>query len=192
MRLLFLTLSLCCLTGCIIFDKKSEATIFYQFKSPASAASNFNPTILVTRPTLPSPLRRPSVVMLTPEGDVIIDDAHRWVGPLDRLISESVANHLTQITGQATSLQTPDQNHVTLFIEVDHFELVASKKASLILNYHFVHQDGTTLGGGQGTWVEPMNELSAHAFIDAQSQNLAKAAAAMAKTFQNLPTPPAK
>jgi uncharacterized lipoprotein YmbA len=189
MRPLLLLLCLGALSGCIIFDKKSETTTFLQFKSPATEAQKQVPAILVVRPNLPSALRRPNIIMLTSEGEAIIDDAHRWTAPLERLIAEAVANHLTKITGQATTLQTPEKGFLSLVIDVDHFELIPPKKAVLILHYHFEQPDGTTLGGGQGTWTEPMPELSAREFVDAQSKNLTKASATIAKTFQNLPAP---
>ncbi len=192
MRLLLLFVALGSLSGCIIFDKKSETTTFLQFKSPATEAQKLEPAIYVVRPNLPSALRRPNIIMLTPEGEAVIDDAHRWTAPLERLMAEAVANHLTKLTGQATTLQAPEKSFVTLIIDVDHFELIPPKKAVLILHYHFEQVDGTSIAGGQGTWIEPMHELSAREFVDAQSQNLTKASAAIAKTFQNLPVPSSK
>ncbi len=87
------------LTGCIIFDKKSEAVTFHQLASPATATTRNAPTLFVPRAAIPAALRRPNIVLLDDTGWVRIEDAHRWIAPLDRAVAEAVGRHLTSLTG---------------------------------------------------------------------------------------------
>ncbi|MEY4271927.1 MAG: hypothetical protein RL250_793 [Verrucomicrobiota bacterium] len=175
------------LAGCIVFDKKSEAVAFHQFATPAAPAATGGPLVLVPRATLPPAVRRPAVVMLTPAGEVLIDDAHRWAAPLDRLVADSLARHLERATGATTASQTPAQPHLTLILEFERFEVVAERRAALTVDYRFELADGSALAGGRSACVEPMKELSAPEFVAAQSRNLAKAGDAIAATLRAIP-----
>ena len=74
------------LSGCIIFDQKSEAVTFHQFAAPAGtvAPASTGTQVFVPRAIIPSALRRPNVVLLDDTGWVHIEDGHRWLAPLDR------------------------------------------------------------------------------------------------------------
>ena len=77
------------LSGCIIFDQKSEAVVFHQFAAPAAGPARTaaaGPQLFIPRAVIPSALRRPNVVLVDDAGWVHIEDAHRWVAPLDRSI----------------------------------------------------------------------------------------------------------
>lgn len=187
MKRLALLLLTAALAGCIVFDKKSEAVSFHQFATPASPAGTGQPLVLVPRATLPAAVRRPAVVMLTPTGEVLIDDAHRWAAPLDRLVAETIARHLERAAGATTALSTPDQPHLTLVLEFERFEVVAERRAALTVNYRFERGDGSAVAGGRSACVEPMPELTAAQFVAAQSRNLAKAGEAIAATLRALP-----
>jgi uncharacterized lipoprotein YmbA len=175
------------LAGCIVFDKKSEAVAFHQFANPPAPTTTGRPLVLVPRATLPATVRRPAVVMLTPTGEVLLDDAHRWAAPLDRLVAETVARHLERAAGAATVRQTPDQPHLTLILEFERFELAPERRAALTVNYRFELADGTALAGGRSACLEPMPELSAAEFVAAQSRNLAKVGEAIAATLRAVP-----
>jgi uncharacterized lipoprotein YmbA len=99
------------LSGCIIFDKKSEAVTFHQLASPAAAATLAGPSLFIPRAIIPSALRRPNVVLIDDTGWVRIEDAHRWISPLDRAVSETVGRHLTSLTKLPASTQTPAEDH---------------------------------------------------------------------------------
>jgi uncharacterized lipoprotein YmbA len=185
-RLPWLLLS-AALAGCIVFDKKSDAVTFHQFPAPAAPASTGQPLVHVTRASLPAAVRRPAIVMLTPSGEVLVDDAHRWAAPPDRLIAEHLARHLERAAGATTATLPPDEPHLTLILEFERFEVVAERRAALTLNYRFERADGHALAGGRSACVEPMKELSAPAFVAAQSRNLAKAGEAIAATLRALP-----
>lgn len=187
MKRLPLLLLTAALAGCIVFDKKSEAVAFHQFATPAAPAATGGPLVLVPRATLPPAVRRPAVVMLTPAGEVLIDDAHRWAAPLDRLVADSLARHLEHATGATTASQTPAQPHLTLILEFERFEVVAERRAALTVDYRFELADGSALAGGRSACVEPMKELSAPEFVAAQSRNLAKAGDAIAATLRAIP-----
>jgi len=175
------------LAGCIVFDKKSEAVAFHQFVAPASPTATGQPLVFVPRATLPAAVRRPAVVMLTPTGEVLLDDAHRWAAPPDRLVAETLARHLERTAGASTARQTPDQPHLTLILEFERFELAPERRAALTVNYRFELADGTALAGGRSACLEPMKELSAPEFVAAQSRNLAKAGEAIAATLRAVP-----
>ena len=71
------------LSGCIIFDKKSEAVTFHQLASPAAVTTRSGPTLFVPRAIIPSALRRPNVVLIDDTGWVRIEDGNpvsevRW------------------------------------------------------------------------------------------------------------------
>ena len=78
------------LSGCIIFDKKSEAVTFHQLASPAAVTSRSGPTLYVPRTTIPSALRRPNVVLIDDTGWVRVEDCtHRWRSIPQPLINSS-------------------------------------------------------------------------------------------------------
>ena len=111
------------LTGCIIFDKKSEAVTFHQLASPAAVTTRSAPILFVPRAIIPSALRRPNVVLIDDTGWVRIEDAHRWIAPLDRAIPEAVGRHLTSLTGLPSSTQSPAEEHLVLLLTVDKMEV---------------------------------------------------------------------
>jgi uncharacterized lipoprotein YmbA len=191
------------LNGCIIFDKKSEAVTFHQLASPAAAATLAGPSVFVPRATIPSALRRPNVVLIDDTGWVRIEDAHRWISPLDRAVAEAVGRHLTSLTGLPASTQTPAEDHLVLLLTVDKMEIFApagpgrslfaipgtvanTDTATLQLTLRLEKSDGSLLSAKTISQSRPLKERSATEFAQAQSANLAALSAEIAKL---LPAP---
>jgi uncharacterized lipoprotein YmbA len=194
------------LSGCIIFDQKSEAVVFHQFAAPAASPARpaaAGPQVFIPRAVIPSALRRPNVVLLDDGGWVHIEDAHRWIAPLDRAIPETVARHLTARNGVVTTTQTPSEDHVVLLLTVDKMEIFTpadpersifsfpggsdkASTASLQLTCRLEKADGTPLAAKTFTQSGPLKERTAAAFVRAQSANLAELTSAIA---QWLPQP---
>jgi hypothetical protein len=193
------------LSGCIIFDKKSEAVTFHQLAAPATLPTRDGPTLFVPRALIPSAIRRANIVLIDDTGWVRIEDAHRWIAPLDRAISEAVGRHLTALTGLASSTQTPADDHLVLLLTIDKMEIFApagsgrslfslpgtttnTDTATLQLTFRLEKSDGTLLSAKTLTQARPLKERSPTEFAQAQSANLAAAAAEIAKSLPN-PSP---
>ena len=193
------------LSGCIIFDQKSEAVVFHQFAAPtgASAQDADGTPVFVPRAIIPTALRRPNVVLLDDAGWVHIEDAHRWIAPLDRAIPETVARHLRSRAGVITTTQTPSEDHVVLLLTVDKMEIFApagaersifslpggtdkASTATLQLTCRLEKADGTLVAAKNFSQSRPLKERTPAAFVQAQSANLAELSAEIAKW---LPTP---
>jgi len=187
MRIGLLFLAAVALPGCIVFDKKSEAVAFHRFEAAEAAPTKAAPLIHVPRATLPASVRRPALVLLTPGGEVAVDDAHRWAAPLDRLLAETLARHLTRETGCPTAAATPEAPHMSLILECERFEIVTERRAALTIRYRLERADGSAVAGGTSACVEPMGALDSPAFVAAQSRNLAKVGRAIAETVRALP-----
>ena len=190
------------LSGCIIFDKKSEAVTFHQLASPAAAATRPAPTIFVPRAVIPSALRRPNIVLLDDTGWVRIEDAHRWVAPLDRAVSEAVGRHLTALTGLPASTQSPADEHVVLLLTVDKMEIFTpagpgrslfsipgtatnTDTATLQVSFRLEKSDGTLLAAKTLAQSRSLKERTPAEFTQAQSANLAAIAGEIAKLLPN-------
>ena len=192
------------LSGCIIFDQKSEAVVFHQFAAPtgASAQDADGTPVFVPRAIIPTALRRPNVVLLDDAGWVHIEDAHRWIAPLDRAIPETVARHLRSRAGVITTTQTPSEDHVVLLLTVDKMEIFApagpersifslpgssdkESTATLQLTCRVEKADGTPISVKTLTRSRPLKERTPAAFVLAQSANLAELSSEIA---QWLPT----
>lgn len=199
------------LGGCIIFDQKSEAVVFHQFASPGARPNRAvagGPQVFIPRAVIPSALRRPNVVLLDDSGRVQIEDAHRWVAPLDRAIPETVARHLTSRTGVATTTQTPSEDHLVLLLTVEKMEICAptgpersifslpvgtdkTSSASLELSCRLEKADGTLICAKTLTHASPLKDRTAAAFVQAQSANLAALSSELAPWLQ-APAPSSK
>ena len=190
------------LSGCIIFDKKSEAVTFYQFSAPVSTATRATPSIFIPRAIIPAALRRPNIVLLDDNGWVRIEDAHRWLSPLDRAIPEAVGRHLTSLTGLATTNQSTADDHLVLLLTVDKMEVFApaapersifslpgtspnNDTATLQVTCRLEKSDGTLLTTKTISRSRQLKERSANEFIQAQSANLAAVAADIAQLLTN-------
>ena len=189
----FVLVSAALLTGCIIFDQKSEAVVFHQFAAPAADPARpaaLGPQVFVPRAIVPSALRRPNVVLLDDNGWVRIEDAHRWIAPLDRAFPEAVARHLSALTGIVTTSQTPSEDHLVLLLNVDKMEIFAPAgpersifslpgtgarpdTATLQISCRLEKSDGTLLAAKTLTRSRPLKERTPAAFVQAQSANLA-------------------
>lgn len=200
------------LSGCIIFDQKSEAVVFHQFASPGAQpnrAVSAGPQVFIPRAVIPSALRRPNVVLLDDNGWVQIEDAHRWVAPLDRAIPESVGRHLVALSGVVTATQTPSEDHLVLLLTVDKMEIFApagpersifslpggtdkTSTASLQLSCRLEKADGTLVAVKTLTHASPLKERTAAAFVQAQSANLAAISAEVAPWLQASASSPSK
>ena len=193
------------LSGCIIFDQKSEAVVFHQFAAPtgASAQDADGTPVFVPRAIIPTALRRPNVVLLDDAGWVHIEDAHRWIAPLDRAIPETVARHLRSRAGVITTTQTPSEDHVVLLLTVDKMEIFApagaersifslpggtdkASTATLQLTCRLEKADGTLVAVKTFDQSRPLKERTPAAFVLAQSANLAELSSEIA---QWLPKP---
>ena len=191
------------LSGCIIFDKKSEAVTFHQLASPAAVTTRPAPTLFVPRAVIPSALRRPNVVLIDDTGGVRIEDAHRWIAPLDRAVSEAVGRHLTSLTGLPSSTQSPAEDHLVLLLTVDKMEIFTpagpgrsifsipgtatnTDTATLQITCRLENSDGSLLATKTLTQSRPLKERSATEFALAQSANFGAVSAEIAKL---LPVP---
>jgi ABC-type uncharacterized transport system auxiliary subunit len=192
------------LTGCIIFDQKSEAVVFHQFAAPGAQpnrAVSAATQVFIPRAVIPSALRRPNVVLLDDNGWVQIEDAHRWIAPLDRAIPETVGRHLSARTGVVTTTQTPSEDHVVLLLTVDKMEIFApagpersifslpggtdkTSTASLQLTCRLEKADGTLVAVKTLTHASPLKVRTAAAFVQAQSANLAALSSELAPWLQ--------
>ena len=199
MKSRFLLLGLTALlSGCIIFDKKSEAVTFHQLASPAAVTTRPAPILFVPRAIIPSALRRPNVVLIDDTGWVRIEDAHRWIAPLDRAVPEAVGRHLTSLTGLPTSTQSPTDDHLILLLTVDKMEVFTpagpersifslpgtapnTDTATLQITFRLEKADGTILATQTLSRSRPLKERSANEFTLAQSANLAVISAEIAK-----------
>jgi uncharacterized lipoprotein YmbA len=188
------------LSGCIIFDQKSEAVVFHQFAAPAGASAQDadGPPVFVPRAIIPAALRRPNVVLLDDAGWVHIEDAHRWIAPLDRAIPETVARHLRSRAGVLTTTQTPSEDHMVLLLTVDKMEIFApagaersifslpggtdkASTATLQLTCRLEKADGTLVAVKTFAQSRPLKERTPAAFVQAQSANLAELSTEIAK-----------
>ena len=189
------------LSGCIIFDQKSEAVVFHQFAAPASvtaAQDAGGPPVFVPRAIIPAALRRPNVVLLDETGWVQIEDAHRWVAPLDRAVPETVARQLRSRAGIITTTQTPSEDHLVLLLTLDKMELSAPRgverfifslpggadqtsTASWQLTCRLEKADGTPVAVKTFARSRPLKERAPAAFVQAQSANLAEVTAEIAR-----------
>jgi uncharacterized lipoprotein YmbA len=174
------------LSGCIIFDKKSESVAFHQLSAPQASPTVAGPLLFVPRVTLPSALRRPTLVLIDEANNVQVEDSQRWASPLDRGIAEALGQHLIKDTGRPVTFQAPGEAHLVLLVDVDQFAL---SHGTAILQLHFrVETDsGRLLAQGQGTWNSPKAEKPED-FVRAQSENLAKAAFIIGKVLAPLTT----
>jgi uncharacterized lipoprotein YmbA len=205
--LVFLALGIL-LSGCIIFDKKSEAVTFYQLSHPVAAAKPpaSGRTVFIPRAVVPSALRRPNIVLLDDTGWVRIEDAHRWIAPLDRTIPETVARHLTAATGFATALQVPAEEHLVLLLTLEKMEVFAPASASrtlftlpgmanpdtavLVISYRLEKSDGTLVAAKTYTQSRPLKGRTPTEFVQAQSANLADFATELAQGLRSAPPSP--
>ena len=198
------------LSGCIIFDKKSEAVIFHQLASPVNAEVGQKPQgphLFLPRAVIPSALRRPNVVLLDDNGWVRIEDAHRWIAPLDRAIPEVIGRHVSARTGIVADLQTPLEDHLVLLLTVDKMEVFTpagpersifslpgntanADTATLQLTCRLEKSDGTLISVKTLTQSRPLKERTPDAFVQAQSANLAAIAAEIARWVN--PSTPSK
>jgi uncharacterized lipoprotein YmbA len=188
------------LSGCIIFDQKSEAVVFHQFAAPAggSAQDAGGTPVFVPRAIIPASLRRPNVVLLDDAGWVHIEDAHRWIAPLDRAIPETVARHLRSRAGVLTTTQTPSEDHMVLLLTVDKMEIFApagaersifslpggtdkASTATLQLTCRLEKADGTLVAVKTFAQSRPLKERTPAAFVQTQSANLAELSTEIAK-----------
>jgi ABC-type uncharacterized transport system auxiliary subunit len=197
LRALLLGLS-ALLSGCIIFDKKSEAVTFHQLASPAAVTTRSAPILFVPRTIIPSALRRPNVVLIDDTGWVRIEDAHRWISPLDRAISEAVGRHLTSLSGLPATTQSPADEHLVLLLTVDKMEVFApagpgrslfsipgttpnTDTATLQITLRLEKSDGSLLATKTLSQSRPLKERTPSEFEQAQSANLAAISAEIAK-----------
>ena len=179
------------LSGCIIFDQKSEAVVFHQFATPATAPARTaaaGPQLFIPRAVIPSALRRPNVVLVDNAG---------------RSIPETFARHLNMLTGVVTTTQTPSEDHLVLLLTVDKMEVFApagpersifslpgssdkESTATLQLTCRVEKADGTPISVKTLTRSRPLKERTPAAFVLAQSANLAELSSEIA---QWLPKP---
>jgi uncharacterized lipoprotein YmbA len=191
MRLIiFILLSSLWLTGCIVFDKKSTSVNFYQLSAPVASPQKDSPIIFVPRAQIPSSLRRPNLVLTEEKGELSLNDNTRWVSPLDRAISETIARNITLNTQLPTTAQTPSGDHFVLLIDVSEFNL-GRQGATLHLSYRLETDKGDLIKQGYGKWENKANNDPA-SLVKAQSINLANAAGEISQVIINHTPSPAR
>lgn len=176
------------ITGCITFDQKSESVTFHQLSAPVATPTKKSPIIFIPRANIPVSLRRPTLVIADESRMIKVDDSHRWIASLDRSVSEIIGRNLTQQTGLPFELQTPSENYVVLFIDVEAMFLT-TQSTVLQLHYRIEDAQGKTLSQGQGQWKAKRSENPID-YVNAQSENFANAAAQIAKDI--IPSPETK
>jgi uncharacterized lipoprotein YmbA len=182
---LFLFLSVTSLiTGCITFDQKSESVTFHQLSAPVATPTIKAPIIFIPRANIPVSLRRPTLVIADEAKVIKVDDSQRWIASLDRAVSEIIGRNLTKQTGLPFELQTPSENYLVLFIDVEAMFLTAQSTV-LQLHYRIEDAQGKTLSQGQGQWKAKRSENPID-YVNAQSENFANAAAQIAKDIKPL------
>jgi uncharacterized lipoprotein YmbA len=182
---LFLFLSVTSLvTGCITFDQKSESVTFHQLSGPVTTPTIKAPIIFIPRANIPVSLRRPTLVIADEAKVIKVDDSQRWIASLDRAVSEIIGRNLTKQTGLPFELQTPSENYLVLFVDVDAMFLTAQATV-LQLHYRIEDAQGKTLHQGQGQWKAKRSENPID-YVNAQSENFANAAAQIAKDIKPL------
>jgi len=182
---LFLLIGLSSLvTGCITFDQKSESVTFHQLSAPVTTPTKKAPIIYIPRANIPVSLRRPTLVIADESRVIKVDDSQRWIASLDRAVSEIIGRNLTKQTGLPFELQTPNENHLVLFIDVEAMCLTAQSTV-LQLHYRIEDAQGKSLSQGEGQWKAKRSENPID-YVNAQSENFANAAAQIAKDIKPL------
>jgi len=182
---LFLLIGLSSLvTGCITFDQKSESVTFHQLSAPVTTPTKKAPIIYIPRANIPVSLRRPTLVIADENRVIKVDDSQRWIASLDRAVSEIIGRNLTKQTGLPFELQTPNENYLVLFIDVEAMCLTAQSTV-LQLHYRIEDAQGKSLIQGEGQWKAKRSENPIE-YVNAQSENFANAAAQIAKDIKPL------
>ena len=182
---LFLLIGLSSLvTGCITFDQKSESVTFHQLSAPVTTPTKKAPIIYIPRANIPVSLRRPTLVIADESRVIKADDSQRWIASLDRAVSEIIGRNLTKQTGLPFELQTPSENYLVLFIDVEAMFLTAQSTV-LQLHYRIEDAQGKSLSQGEGQWKAKRSENPIE-YVNAQSENFANAAAQIAKDIKPL------
>ncbi len=184
LRMLLCLVTSSLITGCITFDQKSESVTFHQLSAPVTTPNKKSPVIYIPRANIPVSLRRPTLVIADESRVIKIDDSQRWIASLDRAVSEIVGRNLTQQTGLPFELQTPNENYIVLFIDVEAMFL-SSQSTVLQLHYRIEDAQGKSLSQGQGQWKAKRSENPID-YVNAQSENFANAAVQMAKDIKLL------
>lgn len=171
-------------TGCITFDQKSESVTFHQLSGPVTTPTIKGPIIFIPRANIPVGLRRPTLVIADETRVIKVDDSQRWIASLDRAVSEIVGRNLTKQTGLPFELQTPNENYLVLFIDVEAMFLT-DQATVLQLHYRIEDAQGKSLSQGHGQWKAKRSENPID-YVNAQSENFAKAAAQIAQDLKPL------
>jgi len=171
-------------TGCITFDQKSESVTFHQLSAPVTTPTKNAPIIYIPRANIPVSLRRPTLVIADESKVIKVDDSQRWIASLDRAVSEIIGRNLTKQTGLPFELQTPNENYLVLFIDVEAMFLTGQSTV-LQLHYRIEDAQGKSLSQGQGQWKAKRSENPID-YVNAQSENFANAAAQIAKDIKPL------
>lgn len=172
------------ISGCIKFDQKSESVTFHQLSAPITTPTKKSPIIFIPRADIPASLRRPTLVIADETHVIKVDDAQRWIASLDRAVSEIIGRNLTKQTGLPFELQTPSENYLVLFVDVE--AMFLTKQATVLqLRYRIEDAKGTLLGQGEGQWKTKRAENPID-FVNAQSENFANATMQIAKDLKPL------
>jgi len=174
----------CLFSGCITFDQKSESVTFHQLSGPVTIPTKKSPILYIPRANIPVSLRRPTLVIADEARILKVDDSQRWIASLDRAVSEIIGRNLTKQTGLPYELQTPNENHIVLFIDIEAMFL-NNQSTVLQLHYRIEDSQGKPLTQGQGQWKTKRAENPID-YVNAQSENLANAASQIAKDIKSL------
>lgn len=189
------------LSGCVVLNQRSAPVAFHQLRAPAAVASRPGPVVFVTRAELPAALRRPNVVLIDDQDWGQVEDAHRWIAPLDQAVAAAVARHLTRLSGLPGTTALPAEPHLRVDVRISKmlvlappgaesaFAAVSSTARVALMETHFrlVRADGKS-AAFTSTQRADMPDLSVESYVNAQSANLAKACEALARQ-ENLADP---
>lgn len=116
----------------------SPPTTFHQLR-PALPAASQNPaqgvSVMVGPATLPAGLERPQLVVEGAGGNIELLDLQRWAGPLDRMLSQTVATDVSRALGLVSVYAYPQPGmgggDVRLQLDVRQLRLRPGRDATL-------------------------------------------------------------
>ena len=134
MKIVALSLSmLALLSACA-----SPPTTFHQLRPALPAASQapeLGVSVMVGPASLPAGLERPQLVVEGAGGNVELLDLQRWAGPLDRMLTQTVAADLSRALGLASIYAYPQPGmgggDVRLLLDVRQLRLRPGRDATL-------------------------------------------------------------
>ncbi len=171
------------LSGCVNLDPQPDRTRFYELSRGAEAKSlPPQPNLVIRRVDLASYLNDSKIVLRVGDHELAYQALHRWSGPLDQMIAQSLAEHLESIRPEWRVRPGPQTaSEWTLDLRVLKFEGGPGRAAHLILEWQATSSSsGTENRGGRivetTTWNGSFPDL-----VDQLAGLLGEAAAELAE-----------